>query len=215
MTTPANKARLILSLRSAGITNITVLSAIERIPRECFVPETFRDQSYENIALPIGYGQTLSQPLVVASMIEALEINNRVKLLELGTGSGYHAAILALLCRRVYTIERHRPLLAEAESRFRKLDLNNITTRAGDGIKGWPEQSPFDRISVTAASESPPTVLLEQLAIGGIMVMPIGGPDRTQILKKICRTEEGFETKDLMKVRFVPLLPGLAENRSL
>ena len=215
MTTPANKARLILSLRSAGITNITVLSAIERTPRECFVPETFRDQSYENIALPIGYGQTLSQPLVVASMIEALEINNRVKLLELGTGSGYHAAILALLCRRVYTIERHRPLLAEAESRFKKLDLNNITTRAGDGIKGWPEQSPFDRISVTAASESPPAVLLEQLAIGGIMVMPIGGSDRTQILTKICRTEKGFETEDLMKVRFVPLLPGLAENKSL
>ena len=133
MTTPANKARLILSLRSAGITNITVLSAIERIPREYFVPETFRDQSYENIALPIGYGQTLSQPLVVASMIEALEVNNRVKLLELGTGSGYHASILALLCRRVYTIERHRPLLAEAESRFKNLDLNNICTKAGDG----------------------------------------------------------------------------------
>ena len=212
MTTPANKARLILSLRSAGSSNITLLSAIERIPREYFVPETFRDQSYENIALPIGYGQTLSQPLVVASMIEALEVNNRVKLLELGTGSGYHASILALLCRRVYTIERHRPLLAEAESRFKKLDLNNITTKAGDGMKGWPEQSPFERISVTAASDSPPSVLLEQLAIGGIMIIPIGGPDRTQVLTKIRRTEQGFDTEDLMKVRFVPLVSGLAEN---
>jgi protein-L-isoaspartate(D-aspartate) O-methyltransferase len=212
MTTPANKARLILSLRSAGITDTAVLSAIERVPRELFVPETFRDQAYENTALPIGYGQTLSQPLVVASMIEALELTNRMKLLEVGTGSGYHAAILARLCRRVYTIERHRPLLAEAERRFAELGLHNITTRAGDGMLGWPEQAPFDRISVTAAAGAPPDALLEQLAVDGIMVMPVGGRDRTQVLQQFRRTEDGYEARDLMEVRFVPLLPGLVAN---
>ncbi|MCZ6510678.1 MAG: protein-L-isoaspartate(D-aspartate) O-methyltransferase [Alphaproteobacteria bacterium] len=214
MTTPANKARLILALRSTGITNTAVLSAIERVPRELFVPETFRDQAYENTALPIGYGQTLSQPLVVASMVEALELSNRIKLLEVGTGSGYHAAILAQLCRRVYTIERHRPLLAEAERRFVELGLHNITTRAGDGMLGWPEQAPFERISVTAASDTPPAALLDQLAVGGIMVVPVGGRDRTQVLQKIRRTEAGYETHDLMDVRFVPLLPGLVETNS-
>ena len=212
MTTPANKARLILSLRSAGITDTAVLSAIERVPRELFVPETFRDQAYENTALPIGYGQTLSQPLVVAHMVEALELGNRMKLLEVGTGSGYHAAILAQLCRRVYTIERHRPLLAEAERRFSELVLHNITTRAGDGMLGWPEQAPFDRISVTAAGDRPPAALLDQLAVGGIMVMPVGGRDRAQVLQQTRRTEDGFETQALMEVRFVPLLPGLVVN---
>lgn len=214
MTTPANKARLILSLRSAGITDTAVLSAVERVPRELFVPETFRDQAYENTALPIGYGQTLSQPLVVAAMVTALELTNRMKLLEVGTGSGYHAAVLAHLCRRVYTIERHRPLLAEAERIFGELGLHNITTRAGDGMLGWPEQAPFDRISVTAASGEPPAALLDQLAVGGIMVMPVGGRDRTQILQQFRRTEDGYQTQDLMEVRFVPLLPGLAENKS-
>ncbi|NNE83409.1 MAG: protein-L-isoaspartate(D-aspartate) O-methyltransferase [Alphaproteobacteria bacterium] len=214
MTTPANKARLILSLRSAGITDTAVLSAVERVPRELFVPETFRDQAYENTALPIGYGQTLSQPLVVAAMVSALELTNRMKLLEVGTGSGYHASILAHLCRRVYTIERHRPLLAEAERIFGELGLHNVTTRAGDGMLGWPEQAPFDRISVTAASAEPPAALLDQLAVGGIMVMPVGGRDRTQILQQFRRTEDGYQTQDLMEVRFVPLLPGLAENKS-
>jgi len=212
MTTPANKARLILSLRSAGITDTAVLSAIERVPRELFVPETFRDQAYENTALPIGYGQTLSQPLVVAHMVEALELDKRMKLLEIGTGSGYHAAILAQLCRRVYTIERHRPLLAEAERRFAELRLHNITTRAGDGMLGWPEQAPFDRISVTAAAGALPQALLDQLAVGGVMVLPVGGRDRVQVLQQIRRTEEGYESRDMMDVRFVPLLPGLAES---
>ncbi len=145
-------------------------------------------------------------------MIEALELNNRMKLLEVGTGSGYHAAILAQLCRRVYTIERHRPLLAEAERRFTELGLHNITTRAGDGMLGWSEQAPFDRISVTAAANEPPAALLEQLAVGGIMVMPVGGRDRTQVLQQFRRTEEGYEARDLMEVRFVPLLPGLVAN---
>ena len=136
MTTPAHKVRLILSLRQGGITDTRILSAIERVPREVFVPEPFRDQAYEDMALPIGHGQTLSQPAVVARMLEALEVGERMKVLEVGTGSGYHAAVMARLCRRVYTIERHRPLLHEAEQRFAALGLHNVTTMAGwDGAR--------------------------------------------------------------------------------
>ena len=212
MSTPANKARLILMLRSHGITDTRVLSAMERVPREQFTPVTFRDQAYEDTALPIGLGQTLSQPYVVARMVEALEIGDRMKVLEIGTGSGYHAAVLSHLCRRVYTIERHRPLLAEAERRFAALGLHNITTRAGDGMKGWPEQAPFERISVTAAGLEPPDSLLEQLAVGGIMVIPVGGRDESQQLLRIRRTEAGFDSEKLIDVRFVPLVPGIAAN---
>lgn len=212
MSTPAHRARLVLALRRAGITNTSVLSAIESVPRELFVPETFVDRAYEDTALPIGYGQTLSQPLVVATMIQALELNDRVKLLEVGTGSGYHAAILSHLCRRVYTIERHKPLLAEARKRFEALELSNVTTMAGDGMKGWPEQAPFDRISVTAAGVEPPQSLLDQLKVGGIMVMPIGGQSRVQQLVRFRRTEDGYDSDVIMDVRFVPLLPGLARE---
>lgn len=212
MSTPAHRARLVLALRSAGITNTRVLSAIENVPRELFVPETFVDRAYEDTALPIGYGQTLSQPLVVATMIQALDLNDRVKLLEVGTGSGYHAAILSHLCRRVYSIERHKPLLAEARKRFAALDLSNVTTMAGDGMKGWPEQAPFDRISVTAAGAEPPQSLLDQLKVGGIMVMPVGGQSRVQQLVRFRRTEAGYDSDVIMDVRFVPLLPGLARE---
>lgn len=213
MTTAANRARLVLSLRRAGITDTETLSAIERVPRELFVPETFRDQAYEDTALPIGYGQTLSQPLVVAHMVQALELGPRLKVLEIGTGSGYHAAILSQLCRRIYTIERHKPLLAEAERRFAELGLHNVTTKLGDGMQGWPEQAPFDRISVTAAGIAPPQALLDQLAISGIMVLPVGGRDGSQMLQRVLRTEDGFDYEDLMPVRFVPLLPGVAEDQ--
>jgi protein-L-isoaspartate(D-aspartate) O-methyltransferase len=212
MSTPAHRARLVLALRSAGITNTRVLSAIESVPRELFVPETFVDRAYEDTALPIGYGQTLSQPLVVATMIQALDLNDRVKLLEVGTGSGYHAAILSHLCRRVYSIERHKPLLSEARERIAALDLSNVTTMAGDGMKGWPEQAPFDRISVTAAGAEPPQSLLDQLKIGGIMVMPVGGQSRVQQLVRFRRTEVGYDSDVIMDVRFVPLLPGLARE---
>ncbi len=212
MSTPAHRARLVLSLRSAGITNTSVLSAIESIPRELFVPETFVDRAYEDTALPIGYGQTLSQPLVVATMIQALELDERVKLFEVGTGSGYHAAILSHLCRRVYTIERHKPLLAEAQTRFEALGLANVTAMAGDGMKGWPEQAPFDRISVTAAGDAPPQSLLDQLKVGGIMVMPVGGQSRLQQLVRFRRTEDGYDSEVMMDVRFVPLLPGMASE---
>ena len=212
MSTPAHRARLVLSLRSAGITNTSVLSAIESVPRELFVPETFVDRAYEDTALPIGYGQTLSQPLVVATMIQALELDERVKLFEVGTGSGYHAAILSHLCRRVYTIERHKPLLAEAQTRFEALGLANVTAMAGDGMKGWPEQAPFDRISVTAAGDAPPQSLLDQLKVGGIMVMPVGGQSRLQQLVRFRRTEDGYDSEVIMDVRFVPLLPGMASE---
>ena len=212
MSTPAHRARLVLALRRAGITNTRVLSAVERVPRELFVPETFIDRAYEDTALPIGYGQTLSQPFVVATMIQALKLDVRVKLLEVGTGSGYHAAILSHLCRRVYTIERHKPLLAEAQGRFDALELNNVTAMAGDGMKGWPEQAPFDRISVTAAGTEPPQSLLDQLKVGGVMVMPVGGQSRLQQLVRYRRTEDGYDSEVIMDVRFVPLLPGVASE---
>lgn len=210
----ARKIRLIMSLRSAGITDTAVLSAVERTPREDFVPEEFHDKVYDDMALPIGLGQTISQPFIVALMTQALDVNDRCKVLEIGTGSGYQALILSKLCRRVYTIERCRALLAIANKRFEKMGVHNITTIARDGMKGWPEQEPFDRIIVTAAAQGEiPPALLDQLAIGGIMVVPVFLPeDATQLLVKIVRTETGFETEELAPVRFVPLLPDVSSQ---
>lgn len=211
--TLARKIRLIMQLRKAGITDTAVLGAIERIPREAFIPPMFHDQAYEDTALPIGRGQTISQPLVVASMTQALKINDRHKVLEIGTGSGYQAAILSKLCRRVYSIERHRPLLETAERCFTNLRVRNITCKAGDGMKGWIEQAPFDRIIVTAAaSAEPPPALLDQLSIGGILVIPMGRDKTSQFVYRITRLEEGFSCEQLMPVRFVPLLPDIARN---
>ena len=214
MSLAARKIRLIMLLRRSGINDTAVLAAVERIPREDFVPESFHDQSYEDKALPIGQGQTISQPQIVALMTQALELTPRHKVLEIGTGSGYQAAVLSRLCRRVYTIERHRPLLQEAEQRFAKLRINNITSIAGDGMKGWPAQAPFDRIIVTAAAAEPPETLLGQLAVGGIMVLPIGPERGDQELFKVRRREEGIETEKLCDVRFVPLLPGVPQERA-
>ncbi|MEE8204145.1 MAG: protein-L-isoaspartate(D-aspartate) O-methyltransferase [Alphaproteobacteria bacterium] len=212
MTEESRKIRLIMELRREGITNTRVLSALERVPREKFVPASFADQAYENIALPIGHGQTISQPLVVAFMTEKLEVGERMKVLEIGTGSGYQAAVLAPLCRRLYTVERQRALLREAEKRFAELGLNNVVTRYGDGSKGWPEQAPFDRIIVTAAAPDVPPLLLEQLAVGGLMVLPLGFDFFDQEIVRVRRTEEGQETENLMGVRFVPLVPGVADD---
>jgi protein-L-isoaspartate(D-aspartate) O-methyltransferase len=203
------KVRLIMELRALGITDARVLGAIERVPREAFLPEMFRDRAYENVALPVGHGQTISQPLVVAHMTEALEVGPRHKVLEVGTGSGYQAAVLAKLCRRVFTIERHRDLLKQAEERFAALRIHNITTRHGDGAKGWPEQSPFDRIMVTAAAEEVPPVLKQSLVDGGILVIPVGEERHDQELLKIRRKGEEFITENLGGVRFVPLIGGL------
>jgi protein-L-isoaspartate(D-aspartate) O-methyltransferase len=208
----AHKVRLIMALRHAGIGDAQVLGALEKTPRELFVPEPFQDQAYENVALPIGHGQTISQPYVVALMTEKLELSGREKVLEIGTGSGYQAAILARLCRRLFTIERHRLLLREAETRFATLRLSNIVTRFGDGSKGWPEQAPFDRIILTAAAREFPAALLEQLAPGGIAVLPVGVEYHDQRLVRVQHRESGYETEELGLVRFVPLLGGLPRS---
>jgi protein-L-isoaspartate(D-aspartate) O-methyltransferase len=201
--------RLLMELRGAGVSDARVLGAIERVPREVFVPAAFKDQAYENIALPIGHGQTISQPLVVALMTEALEVGERDKVLEIGTGSGYQGAVLARLCRRLFTIERHRVLLKAAEQRFAELKIHNITTRFGDGTKGWPEQAPFDRILVTAAAPDLLKRLLDQLAPDGILVAPVGEERRHQQLLRVRRRDGETVTEELGDVRFVPLVAGL------
>jgi protein-L-isoaspartate(D-aspartate) O-methyltransferase len=212
--TSPKMVRLIMELRRCGIMDARVLGALERIPREMFVPPTFADQAYENIALPIGHGQTVSQPLVVARMTEALEVGARHKVLEIGTGSGYQAAVLARLCRRLFSIERHRDLLREAEQRLAKLRIHNVTLRFGDGTKGWAEQAPFDRIIVTAAAPELPAVLSDSLAVGGVLVAPVGDNRRDQQLLRIRRHESGFATEALGAVRFVPLVAGLPRDGS-
>jgi protein-L-isoaspartate(D-aspartate) O-methyltransferase len=210
----AQKIKLLMHLRRRGITCSRVLEAVETIPREIFVPSTFQHQSYEDMALPIGLGQTISQPLVVATMSQALGLNDRHKVLEIGTGSGYQASILSKLARRVYSMERHKPLLSLAQERFDEMRLRNITCINGDGMKGWPIQAPFDRIIVTAAAHGDiPNELLSQLAIGGIMVAPIGPNDVDQTLVRITRKgEDTYEREALLSVRFVPLLPDVAEE---
>lgn len=201
------KMELVLSLRRVGVTDTDVIATMESVPREIFVPEAFRDRSYEDITLPIGHHQTLSQPGVVGLMTEALELDDRKKVLEVGTGSGYQTAILAPLCRRVYTIERHEPLLREAEKRFEELRVRNVTTKVGDGTLGWDAQAPFERIIVTAAAADVPPILADQLSIGGIMVVPIGLSDDFQTILKVVKTDHGLETEELRDVRFVPLIP--------
>ena len=203
------KLRLLMELRRAGIGDARVLGAIEKTPREKFVPPAFEDQAYENLALPIGQGQTVSQPYVVALMTDKLELGERHNALEIGTGSGYQAAVLARLCRRVFSIERHRELLRDAERRFGELHLRNIVCRCGDGTKGWPEQAPYDRVIVTAAAGQIPPTLIDRLAPGGILVAPVGEDHRDQQLIRIRRDDHGFSTENLGLVRFVPLVVGL------
>ena len=201
-------AQLLLELRKGGVTDLSVLNIIEKTPRELFLAKPFQSRAYENVALPIGHQQTVSQPLIVGLMTQALELSDRMKVLEIGTGSGYQSVVLAPLCRRVYTIERHPPLMRQAEERFKKLGISNITSIIGDGSAGWPKQSPFERIIVTAAAEDVPDMLLEQLAIGGKMILPIGSNESDQRLTKVIRTKTGAETSDLGPVRFVPLIAG-------
>ena len=212
MKNEARKIRLIMELRRSGVTDTRVLSAIERIPREIFVPEPFKDQAYENTALPIKLGQTISQPLVVALMTVALELTDRHTVLEIGTGSGYQTAVLSPLCRRVFTIERHQALHQESNTRFAALRLGNVTTRFGDGTKGWMEPAPFDRILLTAAAVKLPKSLPALLAPGGVLVAPVGAEKGQQMLVRMRRTEDGFETEELGAVRFVPLVEGLPRN---
>ena len=201
------KAQLTMTLRGLGITNSGVLSAMEKVPREEFVPSSLRQHAYENASLPIALDQTISQPYVVARMTDALALTGRERVLEIGTGSGYQAAILTFLCRRVYSIERLRPLLVEAENRIRALRISNITFRYGDGALGWPETAPFDRIILTCGCARVPDALLNQLKIGGIMVAPVG-EGRDQQIVVITRTENGFAKDHILPVRFVPLVEG-------
>ena len=201
------KAKLIMTLRGMGMLDPAVLSALEAVPRELFVPTTLRQHAYENASLPIALEQTISQPYVVARMTEALELTGRERVLEIGCGSGYQAAILTLLCRRVYSMERLKPLLVDAENRLRDLRISNITLRHGDGAKGWPEAAPFDRIILTCGSSKIPDTLLQQLKIDGIMVAPEGS-DGEQQLVVIKRRETGFDRDILMPVTFVPLIEG-------
>jgi protein-L-isoaspartate(D-aspartate) O-methyltransferase len=196
-----------MSLRRSGVTDAAVLGAIERVPRERFVPETFQDRAWEDTALPIGHSQTISQPLVVAMMTAALELGDRRKVLEIGTGSGYQTAVLALLARRVYTIETIKPLQDEAHKLLDSLRIHNVTMRHGDGSFGWPEQAPFDRIIVTAASGGePPQPLVDQLAEGGIMVCPVRRAADDQMMVRLRRENGQIVSEDLWPVRFVPLV---------
>ncbi len=203
-------ARMLLDVRQSGVIDPDVLSAIETVPRDAFVPEGLAAHAYEDTALPIACGQTISQPALVAWMCVALEIGKRMKVLEVGTGSGYHTAVLSRICRRVYTIERHRALAKSARARFDALNFHNITSRIGDGGVGWRELAPFERILVTAAAPAPPPALAAQLAIDGVMVMPVGPANGEQVLMRYRLTRDGWRQEELFGVRFVPLVDGAA-----
>ena len=206
------KMQFLFALRSRGVTDTRVLEAMEKIDRGAFLRGLFAERAYEDMPLPIACGQTISQPSVVGLMTQALDVPSRAKVLEVGTGSGYQAAILSRLARRVYTLDRHRRLVQEARGLFENMDLTNITAITADGSRGLPDQAPFDRIIVTAAAEDPPGPLLAQLADGGIMVLPVGQSDHVQSLIKVTRTAGGFEYDELLPVRFVPLLEGLGQD---
>ena len=201
------KAKLLMTLRAQAIMQPDILSAIETIPRELFIPENLHAHAYENASLPIGHKQTISQPYIVAVMTQALELKKSHRVLEIGTGSGYQAAILSRLSRRVYTLERLRPLMVSAEKRLKTLQISNITYRHGDGAKGWPEAAPFDRIIITCRVTEIPASLLDQLKEEGILIAPVG-PSGKEGLVRVKRKAEGFERESLMRVRFVPMLAG-------
>ena len=207
---------LIMALRRQGIDDKAVLGAMEKIPRDVFVDEPFQYGAYEDTALPIACGQTISQPYIVAYMTVALEVGPRMRVLEIGTGSGYQAAVLSPLCAWVYTVERHRPLLDQARKRFQQLKLHNVVSKHGDGNKGWAEQAPFDRIIVTAAVQELPELLIEQLKPGGILIAPIAktgtAESNYQHLTKIIRVDGGVTEQELIPAVFVPLVPGMPQE---
>ena len=206
------KMRFLFALRSRGVTDARVLTAMEKVDRGLFVKGIFAARAYEDMPLPIACGQTISQPSVVGLMTQALNLGPRDTVLEVGTGSGYQAAILAQLARRVYTVDRWRRLVREAQDIFHHLGLVNVTAMTADGSFGLPDQAPFDRIIVTAAAEDPPGPLLQQLKPGGIMVVPVGQSDAVQHLIKVTRGERGFDYEELRQVRFVPLVEGLGNE---
>ena len=208
------KMQFLFSLRSHGVNNKRVLTAMEKVDSGKYIRGTFEDRAYEDTPLPIACGQTISQPSIVALMTEALDVQPRHKVLEIGTGSGYQAAILSQLARRVYTVDRHRRLVKAARQVFEVENISNIIAFTADGSRGLPEQAPFDRIVLTAASEDPPGPLLAQLRIGGIMVLPVGQSDAVQTLVKVTKTDEGLKYRELRAVRFVPLLEGLGKENT-
>ncbi len=210
--TAERKMQFLFALRSRGVTDARVLTAMERVDRAPFVRGIFADRTYEDMPLPIACGQTISQPSVVGLMTQALNVQPRDKVLEVGTGSGDQAAILSQLARRVYTVDRYRRLVREAQAIFDEMGLVNITAVTADGSFGLPDQAPFDRILVTAAAEDPPGPLLAQLKIGGIMVLPVGQSDTVQSLIRVTRNEDGFDYDELRPVRFVPLVEGLGRE---
>ncbi|GBF25823.1 protein-L-isoaspartate O-methyltransferase [bacterium MnTg02] len=203
------RQRLLLSeLRQQGIRDPAVLDAMNAVPRERFIDPSLSGQAYSNTALPIGHGQSISQPFVVAFMTVALQVTKDHKVLEIGTGSGYQAAVLARLCKMLCTIERIAELGRLAEQTFKDLKISNIKTRIGDGAEGWPEEAPFDRIIVTAASKLAPPVLAEQLKPDGVMVLPLGKSPDQQHIYRLTKTDDTIFTEKLLAVRFVPLISG-------
>ncbi|MFN9780732.1 MAG: protein-L-isoaspartate(D-aspartate) O-methyltransferase [Alphaproteobacteria bacterium] len=205
--------QLLMELRRGGISDSDVLSAIEMTPRDAFVPEVFRDRAFDNVSLPIEEGQSIGQPFLIAFMIQALELKPGLRVLEVGTGSGYAAAILSKLCKRVYTIERLEALARRAQERLRKLLLFNVDYRIGDGTRGWPGQAPFDRIVVWGAvSDVLPADLLAQLHVKGQMIIPVDRSGHGQVLVRTRRSAQGFQSTDLLPVKFVPMLEGVAKR---
>jgi protein-L-isoaspartate(D-aspartate) O-methyltransferase len=202
----SGRIRLVLDLRKGGITETRVLAAMEKVPREIFVPEAFRDRAYDSTALLIGHHQTVSGPLVVAQMTQALEVGARHKVLEIGTGSGYQAAVLAHFTRHVYSIEIVKPLAKSGKARLKRLGYTVVEARAGDGYHGWAEKGPFDAIIVTCAAGRIPPPLIRQLAPGGRMVIPVGRPGTVQWLTLVEKRLDGsIRTKTGMGVSFVPM----------
>jgi protein-L-isoaspartate(D-aspartate) O-methyltransferase len=202
----------LLTLRRRGIADQAVLRAMDEVPRERFVGHDHADRSYADHALPIDCGQTISQPYVVAYMTEQLGVLPHHRVLEIGTGSGYQAAVLSRLARDVVSIERYRTLADQARERLRELGYNNVDVILGDGLQGAPSQAPFDRILVTAAAEDVPQALVEQLGEGGIMVLPLGPHGGPQHIIKLTKSQTGLSRENLIGVRFVPLLPGQARE---
>ena len=206
------RMQFLLDLRQRGITDVAVLRALDEVPREHFVESRFADAAYADRALPIACGQTISQPFVVAYMTEQLGVQSEHRVLEVGTGSGYQAAVLSRLAREVVTVERYRTLADMARKRLATLGYRNVEVRVGDGFAGVPEQAPFDRIMVTAAAETVPDVLVNQLAEGGVLLLPLGPHGGTQHLVKLTKTADALERENLIAVRFVPLLAGQARE---
>jgi protein-L-isoaspartate(D-aspartate) O-methyltransferase len=209
-----NVARMefLLTLRRRGIGDAAVLRAMDEVPREHFVPSDFAEGAYADQALPIACGQTISQPYVVAYMTEQLELQPHHKVLEIGTGSGYQAAVLSRIAREVWSVERYRTLAESARVRLETLGLTNVHVVVGDGMKGLPEQAPFDRIIVTAAAEEIPDALFDQLGPDGILLSPVGPHDDTQVIVRYRNRRDGLTAEDLIAVRFVPLLAGQARE---